>query len=61
MYERCEAIIRGWDQWSPAELAKMDDLVEEVMDHIINGGGNRFVREFVNRVVVPLIPGMVAR
>lgn len=59
--ERIADIVRAWPQWSRAERARMDEVIEEVLDHCRNGTGNRFIREFVNRVVVPRVPGMVVR
>jgi hypothetical protein len=57
--ERIETVIREWPQWSPAERAKMPQLIEEIMDHVRNGTGNGFVRSWCNRVLVPRIPGLV--
>jgi hypothetical protein len=57
--ERIEKVVRDWPQWSRAERAKMPQLVEEILDHVRNGTGNRFVREWCNRVLVPRVPGMV--
>lgn len=53
--EKCERVIRGWSQWSAAERLRMDDVVEEIMDHVRNGGGNPFVASWVNRVLLPAI------
>jgi hypothetical protein len=39
----------------------MDAIVAEVIDHCKSGTGNGFIRSWVNRVLVPRIPGMVAR
>lgn len=61
MQARIEKIIREWPLWSRHDLAKMDDIVAEVIDHCINGGGNGFIREFVNRFIVPHVPGFVVR
>jgi hypothetical protein len=54
-------VVREWPQWSPAERRKMDAVIGDVIDHCANGTGNRFIREWVNRVLVPQVPGMVAR
>lgn len=59
--ETVERLVRAWPQWSRAERRRMDDVVEDVLDHCRNGTGNKFVREFVNRIIVPQVPGMVAR
>ncbi len=47
--ERVEAIILAWPQWSPAERRRMEEIVEEIMDHVRHGGGNAFVREWCKR------------
>jgi hypothetical protein len=59
--ERIERVVREWDQWSPAERARMDDVVEEILEHCRAGTGNRFIRSWVNRILVARVPGMVAR
>jgi hypothetical protein len=47
--ERIEKIIREWKGWSRAERAKMDDIVEEIIDHCRNGTGNGFVKTWCDR------------
>lgn len=59
--EKIERVVREWPQWSPAERGRMDAIVAEVIDHCKSGTGNGFIRSWVNRVLVPRIPGMVAR
>lgn len=59
--ERIDRIVRAWPQWSPAERAHMDAIVGEVIDHCANGTGNGFISGWVNRVLVPQIPGFVER
>ena len=51
--ERAERIIREWPQWSRVERSRMDDLVEEILDHCRNGTGNTFIREWCRRVLAP--------
>jgi hypothetical protein len=53
--ERAEQVIRDWPQWSPAERRRMDEIVTEVLDHCRNGGGNRFIRDWCNRVLAPAL------
>lgn len=60
MNERIGHLVREWPQWSRAERECMEDVIEEVLDHCRNGTGNNFIRNFVNRVIVPQIPGFVA-
>ncbi len=55
LYEKCERIIREWDQWSPAEQGKMDTLVEEIMDHVINGGKDKFLNTWIKNVLMPAL------
>ncbi len=57
--EKIEAIIRAWPQWSRAERAKMDEVVEEILDHVKNGTGNGFIRSWCNRVLAPKMPGVI--
>lgn len=49
MNERIEAIVRAWPQWSRRERARMDKLVEEVLDHCRNGTGNAFIAAWCDR------------
>lgn len=58
--ERVEQVVREWPNWSRAELRNLDAIVDEVLDHCRTGTGNGFIRKFVNRVVVPRVPDMVA-
>lgn len=44
--ERIEAVVRKWPHWSRHELSKMDDIVEEILDHCRDGTGNGFVRKW---------------
>jgi hypothetical protein len=55
LHEKCERIIRKWSQWSRAERRKMDDIVTEIMDHVINGGGNAFVVKWCEDVLTPAL------
>ncbi len=56
---RIREVVYTWPQWSRAERCRMEDVFEEIMEHVRDGTGNRFVREFCNRVLVPKIEGMV--
>ncbi len=47
--DRIEKRIREWDQWSPAERRRMDDVVKDIMDHVRNGTGNGFIRWWCER------------
>jgi hypothetical protein len=47
--DRIEAIIRAWPQWSPAEQRQMDAIVAEILAHVRQGTGNRFVQEWCTR------------
>lgn len=49
--DRIEQAVREWPNWSPAERRRMDEVVEEVLDHCRSGTGNRFVAEWCNRVL----------
>lgn len=53
MDERIEQVVRQWPEWSIAERRRMDDIVAEVLDHCRNGNGNRFIREWCNRILAP--------
>lgn len=53
--ERCELSVRLWKGWSPAERARMDEIVEDIMNHVRNGTGNRFTSEWVERNLHPLL------
>lgn len=55
--ERIEKIIREWPQWSPAERRKMNLIVEEILDHCRNGGGNGFIRSWCERNLSHLLEG----
>lgn len=46
-----ERMVRAWPQWSRAERRRMDEIVEEVIDHCANGTGNAFVRSWCERVL----------
>jgi hypothetical protein len=43
--EKIEKVIREWDQWSPAEQARMDEIVDSYIRFAADGIGNRFMRE----------------
>jgi hypothetical protein len=51
--EKVIRVVQQWPQWSRAERAKLEQITEEILDHCRNGNGNRFVREWCNRVLVP--------
>jgi hypothetical protein len=53
MNERIEKIVREWPEWSQAEQRRMDEIVDEVLAHCRSGNGNRFVRDWCNRILVP--------
>ncbi len=55
--ERVSRIVRQWPQWSPAERRRMDAVVDEVLDHVINGTGNRFIASWCERVLSPQLEG----
>jgi hypothetical protein len=59
--EQIERVVREWGGWSRAERAKLDAIVVEVLDHCANGTGNKFIREWCNRVLVGTVPGLVTR
>lgn len=44
--------VRAYPQWSPAERRRMDEIVEEVLDHMRDGTGNAFIRRFVDTWVM---------
>lgn len=47
--DRIESIVRNWPQWSRAEQRRMDQIVDEVMNHVRNGTGDSFIRGWVDR------------
>lgn len=51
--ERIHAVIEAYPDWSPAERRKMDMLKAEIMEHVKNGTGNGFIRDWCNRFLVP--------
>jgi len=55
MYEKVEHVVHNWNQWSPAELAKMDEIVAEYINYAANGVGNHFMRETWKRHFAPAI------
>lgn len=49
MNEKVAAIVRAWPQWSRAERERMDDVIEEVLEHCRNGTGNKFIASLCDR------------
>ena len=47
--ERITAVIRAWPEWSRTERRRMDEIVEEILEHCRSGNGNAFVREWCER------------
>lgn len=47
--ERISHAVRSWDQWSPAEWRRMDDLIEEILTYCRSGRGNAFIAQWVTR------------
>jgi hypothetical protein len=47
--DRIEQTLRQWPQWSPAERATMDAIGEEILAHVRDGGGNRFLAQWCDR------------
>jgi hypothetical protein len=50
--ERIEQAVKQYPNWSNAELRKLDAITEEIIEHCINGTGNRFIREWCKRNLV---------
>lgn len=46
MAEMIEKVVRQWPQWSRAERKRIDEIVEEILDHCRNGNGNQFIRDW---------------
>lgn len=49
MNERIEAAVRAWPQWSRAERRRMNEVVDEVLQHCRDGQGNAFIRQWCER------------
>ena len=47
--ERIEERVRAWPRWSRAERRRMDEVVEEILEHCRSGKGNAFVASWVAR------------
>ncbi len=47
--DRIEQAVRNYPQWSNAERRRIDSIVDEVLEHVRNGSGNTFIREWCNR------------
>src|SRR5262245_6723120 len=56
LHQKIEHYIRTWPQWSPAEHRHMDRIVDEIMTHVKEGGGNKFVQEWTKRNLSHLFP-----
>lgn len=46
-----EKTVREWPQWSRAEQSRIDEIVSEVLDHVCNGAGNPFIREWCDKFI----------
>lgn len=47
--EQVRKVVYAWPQWSPAEQKKLEDIYEEILAHVINGTGNKFVQEWCKK------------
>lgn len=53
--ERIAAVVAAWGGWSRAERANLDAITDEVIRHMSDGDGNRFVSAWCDRVLVPAL------
>jgi hypothetical protein len=52
--DRIEQRIREWPDWSRGERRIMDAIVEEIMEHVRDGTGNTFIRNWCDRYLSDL-------
>lgn len=51
--DKIEKIIREYPQWSRVERSRMHELIEEIMNHVRDGGGNAFVQKWCDQNLGP--------
>lgn len=51
--EKVALIVRGYPQWSRAELKRIDAIIEEVLYHCRTGEGNTFIRLWCRDFLLP--------
>jgi hypothetical protein len=56
LYHTIEQAIRAWGQWSPSEERDMDAIVDDIMAHVIDGGGTPFIQAWVQHNLEHLLP-----
>ncbi len=53
--EAVARLVRAWPHWSRAERAKIDLIIDEVIDHLSDGVGNGFIRNYCDRELIPAL------